>query len=641
MKSKVLLIFSLVLIMQFSISVQGKTISQQEDLKIDQKELEEYVTQLFEEEMDSQHIPGAAIIITQGKEVLLSKGFGYSDVATKEKVSPESTVFRIGSVSKVFVADSVMQLTEKNKIDFDEDISSYLKTIEISNPFNNPITMHQLLTHTSGLDDQRIGDLSIDRKEIEPLSEFLESNLLPVVRQPGEVIQYNSYGIALAAAVIEDVTNQKYSMYVEENIFQPLGMMNTSMLPEVESLSRSYQYSDGQYKLYPSFGYFNIYPAGGVLSTASDMGKYMIAHLNDGEYNNVQILSKQSIKKIHNQQETFDPVLTGMGYTYWIREYNNYKLLEHGGYGLGYLTDLCLIPEYNLGIFVTINQGDNNFPEEAVRAIIDEFLPKKKSLINDKNIETETWLDIEDFIGYYRFLEMTQTTFDKCSVFPYGQDYRVKINQNGQMILEEKGYYFPDQKTYTLERIENMVFKNLEDNQTIVFRKSEDSPTIFMAESNTSHHGTYVQLKWYETPLFQLSLFIVCMTFFIIVMITFLIMKLYSIIRSKYKKISIKPYNKLIYISVLTSALNAGFIITSLYTFNGRLQYGVPIDVKALLMVPFISLSLIIVMLITWIKDIRTGMKYGIRNAYYLVSILISLAYIWFLNYWNLLGFRY
>lgn len=641
MKSKVLLVLSLVIIIRSSIPVHGMTNTLQQDLIINQKELDEYVTRLFDEEMNINHIPGAAIVITQGNKVLLSKGFGYSDLATKEKVSPESTVFRIGSVSKVFVADSAMQLEEKGEIDLHEDISSYLKTVEIKNPYSDPITMHHLLTHTSGLDDQRIGDLSKNIKEIEPVSEFLESNLLPVIRKPGSVIQYNSYGIALAGAVIEDITNQTYDEYVKENIFLPLGMNHTSMLPEVENLSNSYQYIDGEYKLYPSFGYFNIYPAGGVLSTASDMGKYMIAHLNDGKYNNHQILSNQSIEKMHNQQETFDPVLTGIGYTYWIREYNNYKLLEHGGYGLGYLTDLCLIPEYDLGIFITINQGDNNFPEEAVRAILDEFLPKKSITIKGENTPSDDWTDIKSFIGYYRFLEMTQTTFDKCSVFPYGQDYNIKIDKEGQIILEEKGYYYPGQKTYPLERIDNMVFKNLEKDQTIVFKNDEKLNTIYMAESETSYHGTYKKLKWYETPFFQLVTFIVTMSFFIIVIVTFLIMKLYSIIRIKYKKVNLKPFNKLTNMSVLISLLNAGFIITSLYTFNGRLRYGVPIDVKALFIVPFMALFLTVVMLIHWINDIRKGMKYGIRNTYYLLTILLSFTYIWFLHFWNLLGFNY
>ena len=243
---------------------------------------ESFVDGEFKTNMEKYHIPGAVISIVKDGKVILSKGYGYADIEKKTIVNPGKTLFRIGSLTKLFTATSVMQLVEEGKIDLNEDVNTYLNDFQIKNSYKTPVTMTELLTHTAGIDDDSIGDLSRTSYKIIPISTFLKKRMLSVIREPGTYIQYSSYGIALAACVAEKVTGKSCYENITDRILQPLGMSDTTFDLNAQGLAQGYVYDVNRLSKQSIGGYFNLYPVGGISSTAKDMSSFMIAHLNKG-----------------------------------------------------------------------------------------------------------------------------------------------------------------------------------------------------------------------------------------------------------------------------------------------------------------------------------------------------------------------
>ena len=180
-----------------------------------------------------------------------------------------------------------MQLVEQGKLDLDTDVNSYLD-FQIPKTYPEPITMKNLLTHTSGFEESNIGMLAWQPEQLTLLSDFLKAHIPARVFPPGMLGAYSNYGAALAGYIVERISGMPYAEYVEKNIFQPLGMRHSSLrqpLPMDLALDMAggYKYMDGEYKQ-GEFELLQAYPAGSVSATGDDMAKFMIAHLQNGSY---------------------------------------------------------------------------------------------------------------------------------------------------------------------------------------------------------------------------------------------------------------------------------------------------------------------------------------------------------------------
>src|SRR5262245_16922312 len=219
----------------------------------DAQELEELVDTVIEREMEQQHIPGAAFVFVQGGRILLLKGYGLADLSTGRAVDPRTTIWRIGSISKVFTADAVMQLAERGRIDLETDVNAYLHRLKVPEAFGEPVTTAQLLTHTAGFDEIRPGTQAAERDGVLPLAEFLAPRLRRISR-PGAVISYSTYGMTLAGDLVEEVSGQPFETFLRENLWQPLSMDRTCIdVPEawMEDVAVGYEHEDGEYAPQP------------------------------------------------------------------------------------------------------------------------------------------------------------------------------------------------------------------------------------------------------------------------------------------------------------------------------------------------------------------------------------------------------
>ena len=164
-------------------------------------EIEAFMDQLFVSLLQEHHVPGAVVPVVKDGEMIFAKGYGVADVENGISVSADKTLFRTGSVSKLFVWTAVMQLVEQGKIDLNADINSYLTKFKIPDGFGKPITMLNLMNHNAGFEERAIGESVGSAEAIKPLEEYLIEHMPARVRAPGEFTAYSNYGASLAGYI--------------------------------------------------------------------------------------------------------------------------------------------------------------------------------------------------------------------------------------------------------------------------------------------------------------------------------------------------------------------------------------------------------------------------------------------------------
>jgi CubicO group peptidase (beta-lactamase class C family) len=328
--------------------------------------------------LDRDDIAGAVVVIVKDGRVLTQRGFGYADVAARAPVDPDSTLFRAGSVSKLFTWTAVMQLVEQGKLDLDVDINRYLD-MSIAPYGGKPITLRNLMTHTPGFEEFARGGIRFSGS-VPPLGEALRQWTPHRIFAPGSTPAYSNYGAGLAGYIVERVSGESFDDYIEHHIFQPLGMQHSSFrqpLPAalLPSMAKGYPQASEAPK---PFELISVPPAGSLSMSGADAAKFMIAHLNQG----AGLLKPATADEMHKPAYTSVEGTNRMALGFYEQRLNGRLVIAHGG-DLNYFhTYLWLLPTENIGVFLSMNsQGrGNNF---ALRLALlqqfgDRYLPQTK-----------------------------------------------------------------------------------------------------------------------------------------------------------------------------------------------------------------------------------------------------------------------
>ena len=227
--------FKMILIFCWFLSIIFFSVTQSASANsIDSADVESFIDKMIQEKMKEQQIPNATVSVVRNGKVIFEKGYGYANLEDQTRIEAEKTMFRMGSVSKLFTWTAVMQLVERGMLDLDTDVNEYLdfeipsKLEESDQGDTEPITLHHLMTHTPGFEDyaDSIFRLSADKKP--SLDEYVRQYMPARVFPPGEVMAYSNYGTALAGYVVEQVSGMPFPEYVEKNVYQPLGMKHST-----------------------------------------------------------------------------------------------------------------------------------------------------------------------------------------------------------------------------------------------------------------------------------------------------------------------------------------------------------------------------------------------------------------------------
>jgi CubicO group peptidase (beta-lactamase class C family) len=330
-------------------------------------------------QLEQADVAGAVVAVVKDGKVLFIKGYGYADAASRRPVSPESTLFRPGSISKLFTWTAVMQQVEQGKLDLDRDINTYLD-FRIPPAFGRPITLRDLMTHRPGFEETD-KDLFVGQaSDLRPLTQYLPSHLPARIFPAGETPAYSNYGATVAAYIVQRVSGQPFEDYVEQHILGPLQMTTSSFrqpLPAALAplMSSGYDRGSGDAK---SFEYIEVAPAGALATSAADMTHFMIAHLGLGRWDGVQILAPATMAAMHTRQPGWPPSVRGGALGFYEQSRNGHRIIGHGGDTQYFHSGLYLVLDANLGFFISCNsagRGDVGTPDVVFGRFMDRYFP--------------------------------------------------------------------------------------------------------------------------------------------------------------------------------------------------------------------------------------------------------------------------
>jgi CubicO group peptidase (beta-lactamase class C family) len=437
-----------------------------------------FMDEKIPEQLEDLKVPGAAVSVVADGRQIFAKGYGLAE--NERPIIAERTTLQINSVSKLFTATAVMQLVEEGKLDLDTDVNEYLTEFEIRDTYpGNPVTLRHLLTHTAGFEDPLIeGGSGGDSLGV---GEYLADSQPERVRPPGQVHSYSDYGYDLAGYLVQVRSGVPFERYVEQRIFAPLGMTNTIFATE--------QSSDN--------------PSIGVISTVSDMSRFMLAHLGNGALGGERILKESTAKLMQRRQFGQDPRLPGLTYPFFEADIGGERLLGHSGEGPGSHSMLSLLPEQGVGMFVTYN-GDG----QSEHPVFDGTYRAREDLRNDfvstffagstSASQSATQADPDNYTGTYRVTMFRHR--DPALLFALLTVPDLRVSANDRDGLSTTGFTTdPDQVEQVWEPVGRGVFREKVSGEKLAFVEDNDGEAILAATSYNYYLFVFERISWYES----------------------------------------------------------------------------------------------------------------------------------------------
>jgi CubicO group peptidase (beta-lactamase class C family) len=402
---------------------------------LDQSDLTAFFDGIVPLQLERSDIAGASVLVMKDGNVLLSKGYGYADMKSRKPVDPTSTIFRLASISKLFTWISVMQLEEQGKLDLDTDVNRYLD-FQVRPAFNKPITLRNLMTHTGGFEETINNIIFTDPKKAVSLRDYLIRNQPMRIYPPGDIPAYSNYGVGLASYIVQRASGEPFEQYVQEHIFAPLGMVHSSFYQPLEKPLGglpSEGYRSNTTKPAVGFEIFNPVGAGGVSSSAADMGRLGQALLNGGELEGKRILKPETLAEMWKPQfqahSLLPPICMGF-YQLWR---NNLRWIGHEGDLVAFHSLFFVEPQQKVVLFVSYNSagGGRAARPEIINFFSDRYFPGARPAQFLKTSAKE----LKDIEGQYQSTRRVETTRLKASnLF---EQRSARVDKDGVLTLED------------------------------------------------------------------------------------------------------------------------------------------------------------------------------------------------------------
>ena len=337
-------------------------------------ELEAFVDGVVSDAMRRDHIGGLAVAVVQNGQVVFKKGYGFARLAPQQPVDPDRTLFRIGSISKTFTWIAVMKAVEAGRMRLEAPVNLYLPPEDQvpADGFDQPVRVQDLMDHTPGFEDRVLGQLfEKDYSGVRPLQSYLHDARPRRVRPPGQVSSYSNYGAGLAGEAAAFVAHKPYERLIEDSILFPARLTHTTfrephpvkpglptpMAPALAAdVSDGFHWSAAGFAARPYEYIEQIAPAGAGSSTAGDMARYMLLQLNGGTLDGATIYGPETARAFRTPLLSTPPGING-----WAHGLNVSALpggftgYGHDGATLSFFSNMTVVPQLGLGVFVTAN----------------------------------------------------------------------------------------------------------------------------------------------------------------------------------------------------------------------------------------------------------------------------------------------
>ena len=637
-------------------------------------DLAEFFNNFMPQYILDQQILGASIIVVNSSDILVASGWGNTDAEQIYPIYADETLFRVGELTALFTWTAVMQLVETGELDLTVDINSYLgnTTLEISSPFDDTITLHHLLTHSVGFEEALIGDQAKDASSILNLEEYLTLYKPAQIRPAGDVSSYSNYGVSLAGFIIEQVTDQSFRSYAQEHLINALNMTtatcNQPQDPDtLTSLSPSYTIERNGYRQ-EEFEYTNLIPAESLMISSTDMAKFMMTHLNNGTYNGTSIFSPDTGGLMHTRQFSMDPRLAGWTYGFMEGNSHSQRFLWQNFEFASYAGELILLPDQDLGYFIVLNSV---LPEEFLergltgksntftvyREIFMEFLTELYGAPSLPDLTPVEFFAARSqvFIGEYRITQTVSSNFLKFFNL-FQSDIIITATSTGTILINNQ-IEFIEVGPYLFQAVavDDPQYRDL----VLVFLTDDEGFITYFCVANHPDIA-FESINGLDSQIFQAIVGFTCILTFAVGALVSMTQFVKKIIQKRKKQtvqheeLEEKEEKKSISINPLQTAggwlLGSMSILNMLFFFSlfpvfstlSWMQSGEAIYLlRVVFTIPLIArlitfLSLIIIFN-SWIEQFWSVKK----RIFYSVRVFWGLVWIWFLYYWNLLGYNF
>ncbi len=396
---------------------------------------------LVDREARDKKIPAMSIALVDDQRVVWSKGFGKQDRDGKLPAT-DQTIYRVGSVSKLFTDVAIMQLVEEGKIDLDAPVTNYLPDFKPAvKPEQKPITLRMLMSHRSGLiRESPVGNY------FDPDGPTLEAtvasvNGIPLVYPPGEKIKYSNAAIAAVGLAVQKVRGEEFTKSVEKTVLGPLGMTSSSFSPDRDFVKKNlaaatmWTYHGREFPA-PTFE-LGMAPAGCMYSTVTDLSKFLSCLFADGKTANGQLLKPETLAAMFKPQFAPADAKEGFGIGFALGQLDGRKRIGHGGAIYGFSTELAALPSEKLGVVVVSSRDVTNavtsrIADDALRLLLAAKTGKPlPELAETKPLEPK---DAKALVGRYaagdRTLEIHEL-FGKAILTPGRGGMRIELKADG------------------------------------------------------------------------------------------------------------------------------------------------------------------------------------------------------------------
>lgn len=383
-------------------------------------------------------VPGASVAVVKDGEIILSKGYGFADIEEQKLVIAEETVFEYGSINKLFVWVSAMQLVERNELDLGERIANYLpEEVRKNLNYTRPITFLDLMNHSAGFEDSMFDFARKDMDSLSPLEGTLQEHQPKQIFRPSDIISYSNYGSALAAYVIDEISGEEYFDYQRKNIFIPLKMISVAGHPlykyNPELLkNKAKGYVPEENGLFKEKGwvYVPAYPSGAADGTVLALAKFALALTPEKPLDSPLFQTTEIFNQIFSKSYIPENIETSIAHGFWEQE-GKIASFGHGGNTAGFTSFFSVSPKERLGLVVLTNSGE----ETDLIYELQELIYGEKEEIDFKGLEEPSPKEI---IGRYLPARAPYNNF--LELFSYLSAYEVTSNSPGEITLIIPGH---------------------------------------------------------------------------------------------------------------------------------------------------------------------------------------------------------
>ncbi len=597
----------------------------------DRAELEAFLDGVMIANLGDKHVAGATVAVVKDGELLLAKGYGWSDPDKRLPVDSARTLFRIGSISKLFTWTAVMQLVEQGKLDLDVDVNRYLD-FEIPDTYPQPITMRHIMTHTPGFEEDGRDLIGDDTTKIVPLGRWLATHIPGRVRPPGTYSSYSNYATALAGYVVERLAGMPFDDYVDQRILAPLGMTQTTTrqpLPATLAgdMSGGFSWKGGRFES-EKFEVVHPAPAGSVASSATDMARFMLAHLGNGTYNGQRILADSTVALMHRRAFSHDPRIPGFALGFYEKSSHGLHIIGHGGDTGWFHSDLALIPSERVGVFVSYNT--NTGGELSFGPFLNQFLDHYYPVTPPTpSVVAEAEEQAQRVAGEYQFNRRSYTTFQAAMGLAGG--ISVTPGDSGRVVLRS-----PLGESH-LVPVGPLLYRDAMRDELVSFKADADG-SVRHAFLGIAPMMAMERIPWYASP----KLHWVLLGLGVLVFAATIVAAVRRFARRRFgtpRPEDALPGRPLV---VTVALLNLVFLVAVgvIIGSGGGLLEGPLTGLKIALALPVIGVLVALgAAFVAW-RHWQTGA--GTRGARLLYSsaVVVALLFAWSLSQWNLLGWH-